>query len=312
MSSFVRPINELATIKNNQRNNSMNNSIKLLILLLTSSICGIANAQVQMNFKFDTPYGDNQAVGKYVEINGAKIYYEEYGKGEPLLLIHGNGGSIVWMGNQIDYFKTKYRVIIADNRGQGKSELKTDSLTYDQIAKDWDGLVNYLKLDSLSIIGWSDGGIIALIMGISNKSKIKKIVAMGANLRPDSTAVHSWAIKNVMKEKEIVESKIIERDTTQNWNLQKQLLGLLGEQPNIPTPDLSKIKAQVLIIAGDEDIIRGDHSLEMYENIPKAQLCIMPGETHFAPASNPQLFNEIAYKFLSEPFKRPDSDWSKW
>jgi pimeloyl-ACP methyl ester carboxylesterase len=290
----------------------MNNSIKLLILLLTSSICGIANAQVQMNFKFDTPYGDNQAVGKYVEINGAKIYYEEYGKGEPLLLIHGNGGSIVWMGNQIDYFKTKYRVIIADNRGQGKSELKTDSLTYDQIAKDWDGLVNYLKLDSLSIIGWSDGGIIALIMGISNKSKIKKIVAMGANLRPDSTAVHSWAIKNVMKEKEIVESKIIERDTTQNWNLQKQLLGLLGEQPNIPTPDLSKIKAQVLIIAGDEDIIRGDHSLEMYENIPKAQLCIMPGETHFAPASNPQLFNEIAYKFLSEPFKRPDSDWSKW
>jgi pimeloyl-ACP methyl ester carboxylesterase len=115
-----------------------------------------------------------------------------------------------------------------------------------------------------------------------------------------------------MKEREIVESKIIEKDTTQNWNLQKQLLGLLGEQPNIPTSDLSKIKAQVLIIAGDEDIIRGDHSLEIYENIPKAQLCIMPGETHFAPASNPQLFNEIAYKFLSEPFKRPDSDWSKW
>ncbi|MCJ7758709.1 MAG: alpha/beta hydrolase [Gillisia sp.] len=290
----------------------MRNSIKLLILLLTSSICGIANAQVQMNFKFDTPYGENQAVGKYVEINGAKIYYEEYGKGEPLLLIHGNGSSIKWMGNQIDYFKTRYRVIIADNRGQGKSELKTDSLTYVQIAKDWDGLVKYLKLDSLSIIGWSDGGIIALKMGISNKSKIKKIVAMGANLRPDSTAVHSWAINNVMKERELVESKIQEKDTTQNWNLQKQLLGLLGEQPNIPTSDLSKIKAQVLIIAGDEDIIRGNHSIEIYHNIPEAQLCIMPGETHFAPASNPGLFNEIVNKFLSEPFKRPDSDWSKW
>lgn len=290
----------------------MNNSIKLFILLLTCSICGIANAQVQMNFKFDTPYGDHQAVGKHIEINGAKIYYEEYGKGEPLLLIHGNGGSIVWMGNQIDYFKSKYRVIIADNRGQGKSELKTDALTYNQIAKDWEGLVNYLKLDSLSIIGWSDGGIIALKMAINNKSKIKKIVSMGANLRPDSTAVNSWAVKNVMEEKEIVESKIIEKDTTQNWNLQKQLLGLLGEQPNIPTSDLSKIKAKVLIIAGDEDIIRSDHSLEIYENIPKAQLCIMPGETHFTPASNPQLFNEIAYKFLSEPFKRPDSDWSKW
>src|SRR5680860_316553 len=290
----------------------MKNNLKLLILLLTSSIYGIATAQVQMNFKFDTPYGDNQAVGKYVEINGAKIYYEEYGKGEPLLLIHGNGSSIKWMGNQIDYFKTRYRVIIADNRGQGKSELNTDSLTYVQIARDWDGLVNYLKLDSLSIIGWSDGGIIALKMGINNKSKIKKIVAMGANLRSDSTAVHAWAINNVKKERELIESKIQEKDTTQNWNLQKQLLGLLGEQPNIPTSDLSKIKAQVLIIAGDEDIIRGKHSIEMYENIPKAQLCIMPGETHFAPASNPELFNEIVNRFLSEPFKRPDSDWTKW
>ena len=290
----------------------MRNSIKLLILLLSFSICGIANAQVQMNFKFDTPYGDNQAVGKYVEINGAKIYYEEYGKGEPLLLIHGNGSSIKWMGNQIDYFKTKYRVIIADNRGQGKSELKTDSLTYVQIAKDWDGLVKYLKLDSLSIIGWSDGGIIALKMGISVNSKIKKIVAMGANLRPDSTAVHSWAINNVMKEREIVESKIQEKDTSQNWNLQKQLLGLLGDQPNIPASDLSKIKTQVLIINGDEDIIRGIHSMEIYQNIPEAQLCIMPGETHFAPASNPELFNEIVNRFLSEPFKRPDSDWTKF
>jgi len=290
----------------------MQNSIKLFVMLFSFSILGKVNAQVQMNFEFDTSYGNNEAVGKYVEINGAKIYYEEYGKGEPLLLIHGNGGSIKWMGNQVDYFKDKYRVIIADNRGQGKSELKTDSLTYAQIANDWDGLVNYLKLDTLSIIGWSDGGIIALKMGISNKSKIKKIVAMGANLRPDSSAVHSWAIKNVIKERGMVESKIKEKDTTQNWDLLKQLLGLLGEQPNIPTSDLSKIKAQVLIIAGDEDIIRGEHSLEIYENIPNAQLCIMPGETHFAPASNPELFNEIVYRFLSEPFKRPDSDWSKW
>ena len=108
--------------------------VKLLMLMLTTSISGIAYGQVDI--KFDTPYGDNQAIGKYAEINGAKIYYEEYGEGEPLLLIHGNGGSIKSMENQIDYFKTKYRVIIADNRGQGKSELKTDSLTYTQITKD--------------------------------------------------------------------------------------------------------------------------------------------------------------------------------
>ena len=286
--------------------------MKLLVLFLFSLIWSSTNAQVQMKFEFDTPYGNNESVGKYVAINGAKIYYEEYGKGEPLLLIHGNGGDIKSMGNQIDYFKNKYKVIIADNRGQGKSELKTDSLTYTQITKDWEGLVNYLKLDSISIVGWSDGGIVGLEMAISGKSKIKKLVAMGANLRPDSTAVNSWAVKEVLQSKKMINSKIQEKDTTANWNLQKQLLGLLGDQPNIPIEDLSKIKAKVLIIAGDEDIIRSKHSLEMYENIPKAQLCIMPGETHFAPASNPELFNEIVNRFLEKPFKRPNSDWTKW
>ncbi|MDW8849630.1 alpha/beta hydrolase [Flavobacterium sp. MMLR14_040] len=290
----------------------MKKSLKALLMLLMSSLFGIANAQVQMNFKFDTPYGKNTAVGKFAEINGAKIYYEEYGKGEPLLLIHGNGGSIESMGNQIDYFKSKYRVIVADSRGQGKSELKTDSLTYDQITKDMEGLVNQLKLDSISIIGWSDGGIVGLQMGISGKSKIKKIVAMGANLRPDATAVNSWATNDVQNMRKMIVSKIKAKDTSENWNLQKQLAGLLVDQPNIATKDLSKIKAKVLIIAGDKDIIKNEHSVEIFENVPKAQLCIMPGETHFAPASSPEVFNALANKFLSEPFKRPDSDWTKW
>ncbi|WP_428230635.1 alpha/beta fold hydrolase [Flavobacterium sp.] len=290
----------------------MKKPIKLLLLLVACSVCATGSAQVQMNFKFDTPYGKNTAVGKFAEINGAKIYYEEYGKGEPLLLIHGNGGSIESMGNQIDYFKSKYRVIVADSRGQGKSELKTDSLTYVQITKDTEELVNKLKLDSISIIGWSDGGIVGLQMGVSGKSKIKKIVAMGANLRPDATAVNSWATNDVQNIRKMIVSKIKEKDTSENWDLQKQLAGLLIYQPSILTKDLSKIKAKVLVIAGDRDVIRNEHTVEIFENIPKAQLCIMPGETHFAPASSPEVFNAIANKFLSEPFKRPDSDWTKW
>ena len=149
-------------------------------------------------------------------------------------------------------------------------------------------------------------------MGISGKSKIKKIVAMGANLRPDATAINSWATNDVKNIRKMIVSKIKEKDTSENWDLQKQLAGLLIYQPSIATKDLSKIKAKVLIIAGDKDVIKNEHSVEIFENIPKAQLCIMPGETHFAPASSPEVFNAIANKFLSEPFKRPDSDWTKW
>ena len=289
----------------------MKNSIKTILFIFIFSISGILMGQVAMNSKFDTPYGKNKEVGKYITINEARIYYEEYGKGEPMLLIHGNGGSIKDMGNQIDYFKKKYRVIIADNRGHGKSELKTDSLTYIQIAKDWEGLARHLKLDSLNIIGWSDGGIIGLQMGINNKVNIKKIVAMGANLRPDSTAVYPWAVNEVKRMMKEVKTKIAEKGLSKKLNIQKQHLYLLGDQPSIAKQDLSKITAKVLIISGDKDIIREEHTVEIYQHIPHAQLCIVPGETHYIPASNPTLFNEIVGKFIREPFKRPDSDWTK-
>ena len=289
----------------------MNKKVNLLILLFSTIICGLVTAQEEMKSDFDIPYGNNEKIGKYVTINDAKIYYEEYGKGEPLLIIHGNGSSIGRMKYQIEYFKSRFRVIVADSRGHGKSELKTDSLTYVQITKDWEGLAKHLKLDSLNIFGSSDGGIVALKMGISRKTKIKKIVALGANLRPDSTAVNVFAVNAVDRMKKIANTKILEKDTTQNWNLRKQRLGLLGDQPNIPKYDLSKITAQVLIMAGDEDIIRNSHTVEIYEHIPKAQLCIMPGQTHWARRESPEYVNRIINKFLKEPFKRPDSDFTK-
>lgn len=275
--------------------NSFTHQIIFLFLIFEFSISTAQN-------KFDIPYGSNDSVGEYVELNGARIYYEEYGKGEPLLLIHGCGADIKSMENQIDYFKKKYRVIVADSRGQGKSELNTDSLTYTQITKDWEGLVNHLKLDSINILGWSDGGIIGLKMGISNKTKIKKIVAMGANLRPDTTAVNGWAPANVRKYQAQAKEMIAKGDTSKDWNLELQLDGLLLNQPNISHSDLKKITASVLIMVGDRDIIKNEHAVEIFNNLPKGQLCIMPGINHGAPRNNPLIFNEIANRFLSEPF----------
>jgi pimeloyl-ACP methyl ester carboxylesterase len=286
--------------------------MKKIILLSVLFVSSLISAQVKMNFNFTTPYGNNSKVGKYAELNGAKIYYEEYGQGEPMLLIHGNGSSIKDMGNQIDYFKSKYHIIVADNRGHGKSELKTDSLTYTQITKDWEALVQHLKLKPVIIIGWSDGGIIALKLGISNKIKIKKIVAMGANLRPDTSAVYEWAVNDVKKSRKKINEQIALGVNDKRLLIAKQHLGLLIDQPNIPIADLSKIKAPVLVIAGDKDIIKETHTVEIYQHIPKAQLCIMPGETHYAPASSPALFNEIVNRFVTAPFTRPDSDWTKW
>ena len=153
-------------------------SLTLLISLLTLALAAQS-----------LPYGHNNKVGKYADVNGIKMYYEEYGTGEPLFLIHGNGGDIKSMEHQIEHFKNNYRVIIADNRGHGKSELNTDSLTYVNIAQDWAALADHLEIEAVHVIGWSDGGILGILLAINHPSTVNKIVAMGANMRPDTTAV---------------------------------------------------------------------------------------------------------------------------
>ncbi|QXP72681.1 alpha/beta hydrolase [Tenacibaculum sp. HL-MS23] len=260
----------------------------------------------QNNFK--TPYGNNKEVGKYVKINGAKIYYEQYGKGEPLLIIHSCGTDIKAMEYQIDYFKDKYRVIAADSRGQGKSELKTKTLTYLKMAKDLEGLAKHLNLTSINILGWSDGGIIGLKMGIRNKVKINKIVTMGPNLRFDKTAVNDWAIQQV-KDMHAETLKMIKKgDTSKNWKKELLLDELLLNQPDISHADLQKITAPVLITIGDRDIIKNQHAVEIFNNIKKSQLCIVPGANHGIPRNSAKNFNEIAEKFLTNDFDYSDKN----
>ena len=138
------------------------------------------------------PYGQNRAVGHFAEVNGIRTYYEEYGRGPSLLLIHGNGGSIHGMRCQIDYFSRRYHVIAADSRSHGKSDDGDGPLTYEQMADDLAALLEQLKVDSVDVIGQSDGGILALLLAIRHTSKVNKVVASSPNLRPDSTALAAW------------------------------------------------------------------------------------------------------------------------
>src|ERR1700694_2523383 len=122
--------------------------LKILLLLLLLSLVRLTFAQ-QGKSPFDTTmYGRNAAVGKYADIRGFKLYYETYGKGEPLLIIHGNGGSINNFLYQIPYFSKKYKVIIADSRAQGKSKDDGDSLSYEMMADDYSALLSLMKIDS--------------------------------------------------------------------------------------------------------------------------------------------------------------------
>ena len=238
----------------------------------------------------EAPYGNNSEVGKYASVNGIEVYYEIYGEGEPLLLIHGNGGSIRSSTPKIEYYKDNYMVIAMDSRGHGKTKDIGDSLTYENMTKDINAVLDQLNIDSCYIWGQSDGGIIGIKLAIDFPDKVKKLATFGANLRPDAAVVNDgisdWLDKAWAAETD---------------DYKRRLLGLLKYQPQIATNDLAKISAPVLIMTGDRDVIRLEHSLEMFYNIKQSNLFVMPGATHFGSYEKPKLFFQVLDDFFTKP-----------
>jgi pimeloyl-ACP methyl ester carboxylesterase len=279
--------------------------MRIISLIITLGLCAICFSQDACITTIN--YGENSNVGKFAKVNGIKMYYETYGDSskQPLLLIHGNGGHINSERCQIEYFKSQYYVVVADSRFQGKSDNGNAELTFDVMVKDYNALLDYLKIDSVYIIGQSDGGIIGLLLAINYPQKVKKLVSTSPNIRPDSNALYNWSIMDTRKTINLMAEKIAKGDTT-NEVLRKWAVANLDDKyPNLRNQELSKIKTEVLIMASDADVIKLEHILEIYQNIPKAQLFIMPGTTHFMLRQEHALFNQIAERFLNEPFKRP-------
>ncbi len=269
----------------------------ILILLLLMGFSGGVFSQSKI------PYGNNSKAGAFIMINGVKHYYEAYGKGCPLLLIHGNRTGISGWAAQIEYFSKSYKVYAIDCRGRGNSELGKDTLSYLQQANDMAEFVKQLKLDSVYVAGKSDGAIIAIMMGIYYPEKIKKIVAFGANMWPDSTALYPQAVEDAKNDRAMADKMLAAKDTTQNWYLIQQRNRMMEFQPHLTAEDLHKIKVPVLVMSCDRDVIKEEHTFFIYRNIPMANLAIIAGETHHIARQNPALFNSTVAKFLSEPFK---------
>jgi pimeloyl-ACP methyl ester carboxylesterase len=238
-----------------------------------------------------TDYGNNPAAGHYATVNGISLYYEIYGSGRPLILLHGNGGSIDAFRNQIPFFEKHFKVIAIDSRLQGKSGGSPDTISYDLMASDFCALLDQLNVDSAYVLGWSDGGIDGLIMAMKCPRKVKILAASGANVVPDSTAL---PYSDILGMRNFVEH---------NTNASKTEIALnkmMLEQPNIPFADLKQIHCPVLVMAGDHDIIKPEHTLKIFQSIPKASLCIFPDSNHGVCQQHPELFNQAVYDFFSK------------
>ena len=253
-------------------------------------------------FVTEDTYGNNSHAGKYVNVNGIKIYYEEYGTGEPLLLLHGNSSSISLFEKQIPELAKQFRVIAVDTRGQGKSGEDGKTYTYDLFADDMNALLDHLKLDSVNILGWSDGGNTGLIMAMKYPKKVKRLVTMGANVFIDKTVVDKWVFKLLNKEK-----KELQGDTLYNSQNRLRLIELLLTEPKHRIEELKTITCPVLVIAGEKDIIKEEHTKTIAANIANSSLLIAPKETHYFPSENPKLFNATVIDFFKQELLKSSS-----
>ena len=239
-------------------------------------------------------YGSNQALGKFVSLRGFRMYYEIYGQGEPLLMIHGNSGSIESFSNQIPFFSSRYKVIAVDSRAQGKSVDLQDSLSFEMMADDFSALLDQLQIDSSYVLGWSDGGINGLLLAIRHPEKVKKLAITGANLWPDSSAING---KDYMWGFNYYDTLGKMPQTPENIHSRK-LVGLDLFQPNITIQQLQHIKCPTLVIGGDHDIILTGHTMLIAKFIPGAFLWIVPNSGHGTLIDHKDRFNEVVDDFF--------------
>lgn len=279
--------------------------LRIAILLILSIFVKFSFAQDAAKAMDTTMYGKNAAVGKYADIRGFKMYYEIYGKGEPLLIIHGNGGSINNFVYQIPVFAKNYQVIIADSRAQGKSIDHADSLSYEMMTDDLNALLDKLNLKQCYVIGWSDGGINGLLLAIRHPEKVKKLAVTGANLWPDTSAVDPFVYNYALKLNKTGQDTIKKiKNVTPEMKNQLKLLHLLTYEPHIKLEDVKKITCPTLVIGGDHDVIRTKHTMLIAETIPNSYLWILPNSGHSTPIYYKDLFNQVVGDFFTKPYRK--------
>ncbi len=262
--------------------------MKFILSVLTSLII-FTNINFAQRVSVD--YGNNPSAGHYAQVNGINLYYEVYGSGEPLILLHGNGGSINAFSNQIPFFEKYYQVIAIDSRLQGKSGGSPERISYELMASDFCALLDFLNVKTTNVLGWSDGGIDGILMAMNCPEKVRKLAVSGANTVPDSSALSNADIQGM---------KDFVAHPADASKAQIALVQMMIDQPNISYGNLKQIHCPVLVMAGDHDMIKTEHTVKISQSIPGASLCIFPDSNHGVCQQRPELFNNTVFSFFTK------------
>jgi pimeloyl-ACP methyl ester carboxylesterase len=247
-----------------------------------------------------TPNLPTSAKSGYAPVNGIKIWYAIFGRGAPVILLHGGLANANYWGELVPALAPRYRVVVMDSRGHGRSSRDARPFGYDLMASDVLALMDFLKIDKTPVIGWSDGAIIGLDIAIRHPERLSKLFAFAANSDPsgvkdvNQSPVFTSFIARARQEYEKLSPTPTEYDV-----FLTQITKMWETQPNWTGDDLANIKVPTWIVDADHDeAIKRENTLFMADHIPDSGLLIEPRVSHFAFLQDAQQFNADVLHFL--------------
>ncbi len=228
----------------------------------------------------------------FLKMDWGNLNYEVFGEGEPLLILHGNGGSAAGRYSMIPKLLEHHQVIAVDSRCHGRSSCPEGNLDYFDLADDVIALMKNLGHKKYTIWGHSDGGILGLIIGYKFTSKLSRMILSGVNTRFSGLEPELQTF--VKQYNQIPDLKM------------RKHVALMANQKEIPMDSIRKINVPVMLMVGDRDAIPMKHTMEIFEALPMANLCVLPASSHFIANEKP---NHIIYwiREFKKPFSSPST-----
>jgi pimeloyl-ACP methyl ester carboxylesterase len=247
------------------------------------------------------PKTDNQG---YIEHDGAIIWYAVYGRGKPVILLHGGLGNSGNWGYQIPALLAEgYQAIVIDSRGHGRSTRDKRPYSYELMASDVIAVMETLLIQSASLVGWSDGAVIALIIGEHYPERVNGVLFFACNVDPSGAkeiTEFPIALQNCFS-RHIKDYQNLSTTPDQFEPFMEDIGLMQRTQPNYSTADLQKIHVPVQVVLGEHDeFIKKEHAVYLANSIPNAAFLEIPQVSHFAPLQRPDQFNRILLDFLNQ------------
>lgn len=234
---------------------------------------------------------------EFLHNSGANIFYSEYFPADPqaptLILLHGNGEDHTYFVKQLPAFSPHFRLVLMDTRGQGQSTGGDGELNFSVFAADLLALMDHLQIAKAHLLGFSDGGNLALTFALAHPERVQSLILNGANLEPGGVKL-STQLPIVLGYGCCRLLSPFSRKARQNG----AVLGLMVNHPHIPSQALAALTMPALVIVGERDMIRDRHSQLIARSLPNAQFVRIPGGDHFCAAKCPEVFNHAVLSFL--------------